>query len=108
MANNLDRTTFTTKRTLEFFTEKELQMQIGHERARWPIALVRELIDNALDACENARVAPQIAVTLEEDAVSVLDNGPGLPVATLEKSLDYLVRVSDKSYYVSPTRGQLG
>ena len=24
------------------------------------------------------------------------------------RSLDYLVRVSDKSYYISPTRGQLG
>ena len=36
------------------------------------------------------------------------DNGPGLPEKTLKRSLDYLVRVSDKSFYVSPTRGQLG
>ena len=27
---------------------------------------------------------------------------------TLERSLDYLVRVSDKAHYVSPSRGQLG
>ncbi len=45
---------------------------------------------------------------LEPDTLSVLDNGPGLPTATLEQSLNYLVRVSDKSHYVSPTRGQLG
>jgi hypothetical protein len=31
-----------------------------------------------------------------------------LPVATLERSLDYMARVSDKANYVSPTRGQLG
>ena len=36
------------------------------------------------------------------------DNGPGLPFDTLKRSLDYLVRVSDKAYYVSPSRGQLG
>lgn len=104
----LPRTAFTTSRLLEFFTEKELQMQIGHGRYMWPIALVKELIDNALDACENAGAAPDLRVTLAPDAVTVQDNGPGLPVATLEKSLDYLVRVSDKAHYIAPTRGQLG
>jgi hypothetical protein len=38
----------------------------------------------------------------------VQDNGPGLPASTIERSLDYLVRVSDKAHYVSPSRGQLG
>jgi DNA topoisomerase VI subunit B len=104
----LERTTFETSRLLEFFTEKELTMQIGWERIVWPIALLKELIDNALDACETADIAPNVVVTVEEDAVSVQDNGPGLPERTLVRSLDYLARVSDKTYYVSPTRGQLG
>ncbi len=103
------RTTFTINRALEFFSEKELTMQIGHPRHMWPIALVKELIDNALDACEGgATGAPEITVTVESGAVTVSDNGPGLPLATLQRSLDYLVRVSDKAHYVSPTRGQLG
>ena len=93
---------------MEFFSEKELAMQIGHDVKSWPAALVKELIDNALDAAESAGVAPQITVTLEDDAVSITDNGVGLPAATLERSLDYSVRVSDKNHYVSPTRGQLG
>src|SRR5262249_12447621 len=80
----------------------------GFAKAQWPIALVKELIDNALDACETAGVLPDIAITLEPHALSVRDNGPGLPVATLDRSLDYLVRVSDKVHYVSPSRGQLG
>jgi DNA topoisomerase VI subunit B len=108
MPQMLERSTFQTSRLLEFFSEKELQMQIGFAKAQWPIALLKELIDNALDACETASVLPDIAVTVDPDAVSVRDNGPGLPVATLELSLDYLVRVSDKAHYVSPTRGQLG
>src|SRR5262249_27002871 len=68
-----------------------------------------ELIDNSVDACEQAGVIhPVVEVQLDEDAVSVEDNGPGLPEETLLKSLDYAVRVSDKSHYISPTRGQLG
>ena len=73
----LERQTFTTNRTLEFFTEKELQMQIGHGRALWPIALLKELIDNALDACEQVGIASEIEVRVEPDVVTVRDNGPG-------------------------------
>lgn len=108
MREQLKRTTFTTSRLLEFFTEKELQMQIGHAVEHWPVAVLKELIDNALDACETTGVAPEIHIRLEKDAISVEDNGPGLPQKILERSLDYAVRVSDKNHYVSPTRGQLG
>ena len=104
----LNRTTFEISRELEFFTEKELQMQIGHGRALWPVALLKELVDNALDACESAEISPVVEVEVEGDSFSVRDNGPGLPEKTLRESLDYMKRVSDKAYYVSPTRGQLG
>jgi DNA topoisomerase VI subunit B len=104
----LERETFTTSRLLEFFSEKELSMQIGFRRPDWALALLKELIDNALDACECSGVAPVIEVEIEKNTVSVRDNGPGIPADTIKRSLDYSVRVSDKSYYVSPTRGQLG
>jgi DNA topoisomerase VI subunit B len=108
MTSALVRTAFTTSRLLEFFSEKELTLQMGCTPDLWPLALLKELVDNALDACETAGVAPEIAVRIEPDAFSIADNGLGLPVAVLVKSLDYTVRVSDKSHYVSPTRGQLG
>ena len=54
----LQRTAFSTSRMMEFFTEKELRMQLGMDRWHWPVALTKELIDNALDACEVAGVAP--------------------------------------------------
>jgi hypothetical protein len=104
----VQRTTFVTSREMEFFTRKELAMQIGHDQRCWPLALLKELIDNSLDACESAGIVPEISVDLRSDFFSVQDNGPGLPEGTLRKSLDYTVRVSDKSFYVSPTRGQLG
>lgn len=108
MKGKLERTTFEVSRELEFFSEKELQMQVGHGKEWWPVSLLKELIDNALDACETANIAPMVEVTIDDDGFSVQDNGPGLPAETLERSLDYLKRVSDKTFYVSPTRGQLG
>ncbi len=108
MQQSPQRSTFQTSRLLEFFSEKELQMQIGFAKPQWPIALLKELIDNALDACESAGVPPDIEVTVEPDRVSIRDHGPGLPVKILKQSLNYLVRVSDKAHYVSPSRGQLG
>ena len=106
----LTRTTFTTSRTLEFFSERELTMQLGVSRDRWALAILKELLDNALDASEQTDRPPVITVTEDDEAhtLSVQDNGTGLPVDTLERSLDYTVRVSDKAYYVSPSRGQLG
>ena len=108
MATTLKRTTFTTSRLLEYFNEAELTMQLGTGRAHWPLALARELIDNALDACEGADTPPAITVTVEPGALTVADNGPGLPATTVAAALDYSVRASDKTGYVSPTRGRLG
>jgi DNA topoisomerase VI subunit B len=104
----LQRTVFTTSRLLEFFDEKELTMQIGHGRALWPLALLKEEIDNGVDAAESIGVPPQIHVTVAGGAVTVRDNGPGIPEGVVEGSLNYAVRVSDKNFYLTPTRGQLG
>jgi DNA topoisomerase VI subunit B len=108
MAHTLHRTTFETSRLLEYFSPKELSMQLGAEPSRWGLVLLKELVDNALDACETAGTAPHIRITLSPDGCVVEDNGPGLPASTVARSLDYRVRVNDKAYYISPTRGQLG
>jgi DNA topoisomerase VI subunit B len=108
MAHTLHRTTFETSRLLEYFSPKELSMQLGAEPPRWGLVLLKELIDNALDACETAGTAPHIRIRLSPDGFIVEDNGPGIPASTVERSLDYRVRVTDKAYYISPSRGQLG
>jgi DNA topoisomerase VI subunit B len=106
--NEFRREHFTMSRECEYFTEKELRAQIGHEKGKWPLAILRELIDNSLDACELAGVAPVIDVQIKNDQITVSDNGPGIPEEILTKSMDYMVRVSDKANYVSPTRGAMG
>lgn len=105
----LERSTFITSRQLEYFSRDELGKQIGHDIEVWPLAITKELIDNALDACEAIPVPPQITVTVEGDRISVADNaGTGLPEDTLKDSQNYAVTVSNKAHYKSPLRGRQG
>ena len=59
MSRFLQRELFETKRQLEYFEPKELSMQLGAEPAGWGVVLIKELVDNALDACETARHRPR-------------------------------------------------
>ena len=104
----LNRETFKQNRSLEFFSEKELSMQIGHSQQFWPIAILKELIDNSLDAAETAGILPDVEIKADGVALTIQDNGPGIPEKTIEQSMDYMIRVSDKNFYVAPSRGQLG
>jgi DNA topoisomerase VI subunit B len=107
-APTLGRTTFRTSRLLDFCSRKELIAQTGHREEQWPLVALKELVDNALDACEDAGVAPVVAVSVDEDGIEVSDNGPGLPVETLDGVLDFSVRVSNREAYVAPDRGAQG
>ncbi len=104
----LQRTTFTTSRLLEFCSEKELINQIGHDSYYWPLVALKELMDNGLDACEEADMAPVIEVKVNAEGISVTDNGPGIPDKTIEGVLDYNIRTSSREAYVAPDRGAQG
>jgi DNA topoisomerase VI subunit B len=108
----LERVAFRTSRLLDFTSRRELTAQIGHDPTAWPTVVAKELTDNALDACEEAEIAPEIEIRvstlLGEAAISVSDNGRGIAAETIANILDYSVRVSSREAYVSPTRGAQG
>ncbi len=91
----LCRTTFSASRLLDFCSIDELVKQTGHSPTEWPLVILKELVDNALDACEEAGVAPIIEVVVDGDGIAVSDNGPGIPASTVESLLDYHVRTID-------------
>ncbi|NJN76351.1 MAG: ATP-binding protein [Synechococcaceae cyanobacterium RL_1_2] len=101
------RQNFIKSRNLEYFTVAELSMMMGAEPQRWPIMLIKECIDNSLDASE--KFGPVVLdLTITTNDFTITDDGPGIPTEVIKNSLDYSVRVSSNDAYVSPTRGQLG
>jgi len=106
--HRLKRQTFRTSRLLDFASEKELIAQTGHQPAQWPLVVIKELLDNGLDACEEAGIAPEITIVVNAIGITVIDNGPGVPAETVKGVLDFTVRASSREAYVSPTRGCQG
>jgi hypothetical protein len=107
-APRLERVTFQTSREMDFFSPKELVTQTGHGVHDWPLVIPKELLDNSLDASEDADIPPVIDVTADASGIAVTDNGPGLPEATLRGAMDFRVRASNREAYVSPCRGSQG
>src|SRR5215469_6601516 len=109
-ADRLERVAFTTSRLAEFCSQSELVAQTGAEVSNWPLVIVKELIDNGLDACEEVGTAPmiEVSVSTEPGEIVVGDNGHGLSEETIAGILDYSSRTSSKEAYVRPSRGQQG
>ena len=109
-APTLQRVAFKTSRLAEFVGQRELTAQTGHHPQDWPLVILKELLDNALDECEEADIPPEItvAVSTSRGEIAVSDNGRGLPAEALHDILDYSYRVSSREAYVSPTRGAQG
>src|SRR5262245_25282677 len=106
--HKLNRVAFRVSRLMEFCSERELVNQTGHGTYDWLLMVLKELMDNALDACEEAEVAPVIEVEVTIDprgpiTISVRDNASGFEADTIESILDYTIRVSSHEAYVSPT-----
>jgi DNA topoisomerase VI subunit B len=108
LSQQLTRTAFRTSRLLDFCSRKELVAQTGHPPEAWPLVVLKELVDNALDACEDARTPPSVSVTVDEGGITVADNGPGIPAEVIDGVLDFGVRVSSREAYVAPDRGAQG
>ena len=100
----LARVTFKTSREMDFFSEKELVTQTGHEKEDWLLVVAKELIDSSLDECENANIAPTITVALTEAGIALRDNGPGLAEETLRGAMDFTVRAQRRGPMVRPPK----
>ena len=106
----LARKEFTVSRLAEFASQAELTKQVGHPVELWPEVILMELIDNSLDAAEEAGQPPRIAVTVDvaAGAITIEDEGPGIAAKTVDSMIDYSKRTSSRALYVSPSRGAQG
>jgi hypothetical protein len=96
------RETFRTSRLLDFCSQRELVKQIGHPVDHWALVILKELVDTALDAAEEASTAPTIAIEVADGEITIIvDNGPGIPTETVADVRDVTVRVSPREAYVT-------
>src|SRR4051794_30217944 len=97
----LTRESFTVTRASEYFSVRELQAMMGQPREQFGAVVLKELVDNAIDAAETAGVAPDLTLVVAQDdnccGISVHDNGPGLAPEMVERQLDFMSRTSDKA-----------
>jgi hypothetical protein len=112
MANTVQRTVFATPRAAEFVELRALQQQTGQAAEAFGHVIVKELLDNALDAAESAGRAPVVEIRTRTDHgiafVTVTDNGAGISPSTVAGVCDFTVLVSDKARYRGPARGAQG
>ena len=78
------------------------------------ITAVKEAVDNSLDACEEARILPDIKVKItkvdsKKDIVELQteDNGPGIPQKSIEKVFGQLL-FGSRFHAIRQSRGQQG
>ena len=73
---------------------------------------VNELVDNSLDACEEARILPDIRIELhrtksDELQMTTQDNGPGIPRDAIENVFGKFL-LGSRFHAIRQTRGQQG
>src|SRR3954468_15799692 len=87
--SKLTRVAFKVSRLMEFCTRRELQNQTGHSVDDWPLVVLKELMDNGLDGCEEAEIAPVISIAVKPGSITIQDNGTGIKPGTIKSILDY-------------------
>jgi len=95
----------------EFFLKNRHLLGFDNPRKAL-MTTVKEAVDNALDACEEAGIVPEISVDIQQTGdnrfrVAVTDNGPGIVRAQIPKIFAKLLYGS-KFHRLRMSRGQQG
>ena len=95
----------------EFFTKNRHLLGFDSP-AKALLTTVKEAVDNALDACEEAGILPDLLIEIQEInetryRVAVQDNGPGIVKAQVPRIFGQLL-YSSKFHRLRQSRGQQG
>jgi hypothetical protein len=113
-----ERRFHTDSRVGENFTKDGLETLTGQPSRKWGRYVVKELLDNALEAVEEADTEMP-TVTVDADVVehgantfireiTIADNGDGIPESQINQIADVERFGGTKRHYALPTRGTQG
>ena len=74
----------------DYFSEDELIKKTGIVKSSWDFVILKELIDNALDAIEPlSHKKISIDYTMLDKRLNIFDNGSGISIDTIKKIYDF-------------------
>lgn len=94
----------------DWFDLKQLVQLTGQSKEDFDIVILKEALDNAIDAAEAAKTPPQITLHINPNnrLATIIDNGIGLDETAIIKLLNFKARVSSKDAKLTTSRGQQG
>jgi DNA topoisomerase VI subunit A len=98
---------YKTRISSDYFTKQGLENRTGILSGDWYIVLLKELIDNALDAIE-ANADKKITVEYSDKTLKIFDNGNGLSSADIQAMYDFDNYVTKNRHIINISRGKLG
>ncbi len=109
MSRLLERTAFSTSRLLDFVSEKELTLQCGYGPER--LAARRSSRSSSTTRSTPARSRASRRRSRSPSTTTRSRSpttAPGIPPSTVDRLLDFSIRVSSREAYVAPDRGAQG
>ena len=96
-------------RDIEYFTREGLTTMTGLVENNWKKAIAKELIDNALDAIDDAGVDDRtVTVTFDNGLLVISDSANTLGEDTIDQVFDFSQYVSSKRHFRVVSRGYQG
>lgn len=91
----------------DYFTEDELVKKIGLTKNYWNDVIMKELIDNALDAIEPLNIK-EVHIEQNTSSLGIYDNGVGISCETVKSIYDFRYYISKNRHFITASRGKQG
>lgn len=89
----------------DYFTEDELVKKIGLTKNYWNDVIMKELIDNALDAIEPLN-SKEVYIEQNSSSLGIYDNGAGISCETVKSIYDFRYYISKNRHFITASRGK--
>ena len=102
---------YDTEVMADYFLEDELIKKTGISKSSWELVILKEIIDNSLDAIEpllDKRISINYTFADDGNHIQILDNGNGISIDTVKRIYNFIKYVSKNRHRITPSRGKQG